>query len=58
MTKWQDINDIMKTRSPELLLSALWDDPSTVRLIRKRLDAVSIEGIKHYHGHFVGDTYV
>ena len=56
MTKWQDINDIMETRSPELLLSALWDDPSTVQLIRKRLDAVSIEGIKHYHKHFVGDN--
>lgn len=55
MTKWQQINEIIATRPPEILLAALWDDPAVLARVRAILDDVSIENIPYYHKHFVGE---
>lgn len=52
MTKAADVDDVIATRSPELMLDALWDDPVIVGKIRANLEKVSTANIKYYHKHF------
>ena len=54
MSKIQDIEDILATRDPDLLISVLWDDPAIKQLVRRVLMEVSAADILPYRDHFVG----
>lgn len=54
MSKTTDIDDVIGTRSSQLILDILWDDPAIVGKIRAELEKVSAENIKYHHAHFCG----
>lgn len=52
MNKEQQINNIIATHDNTLLISTLWNDPVIIQMIRKKLEAVSIENMPYYYNYF------